>query len=172
MIYYLGTSAIPAKTLSRVVFVPFAFIKSSFEFTDPSNPVEWQAGFDSGDIVLIYQTRGTYDGGAEVEGPGFGDQATRTIGMNHTITLDAPNYARNCDFFNTLRNSRQYKGAYRTGTKIHLIDATLGITPKNPVAQELTSDVVWNLTIKWSSPNSPCPFDVPPGIFDSCTVNV
>lgn len=149
-----------------------AFIKNTFEFTDPSNPTEWQTGFDNGDIVIIPETRGTYDGGAEQEGPGFGDQATRVIGYNHTLTFDAPNYKRNCDFFNILKNSRQYKFAYRTGSSINMVDVTVGVIPKAPVAQELTSDVVWNVTVKWSSPDSPCPYDVPPGIFDACVVNV
>lgn len=146
----------------------FALIKNSFSFVDPSDPTEWSAGIDSGDIIVIPQTKGSYDGGSETEGTGYGDQQSRVTGMNHQIQLQDPNYASNADFYNTVRGSRAWKGAYRTETKVHLINRTLSLIPKNPVQEDLTTDVVWDITIKWSDKASPVPYDVPPGIFDAC----
>lgn len=148
-----------------------AFIKTSFAFTDPSDPTEWTAGFEAGDIILIPNTAGTFDGGAEVESPGFGDQATRLTGYNFQLQFQDPNYKGNCNFYNTLKNSRQYKAAYRTGTQIHIIDTTVQVIPKNPVTDDINSAVVWDVLVKWSGVDVPCPFDVPPGIFDACTYN-
>ncbi|MFQ6415315.1 hypothetical protein ACLNB1_10290, partial [Streptococcus pneumoniae] len=85
-----------------------------FAFVDPSDPTEWRAGFISGDIILIPQTKGTFDGGAEVEAPGYGDQSTRLTGYNFQLQYQDPNYRQNCNFYNTLKNSRAYKAAYRT----------------------------------------------------------
>lgn len=146
-----------------------AFIKSTFAFVDPSNPTEWEAGFASGDIILIPQTKGTFDGGAEVESPGYGDQVTRLTGYNFQLQYQDPNYKLNCSFYNTLKNSRAYKAAYRTETQIHIIDTTVQVIPKNPVQEDTNSEVVWDVLVKWSGPDVPCPYDVPPGIFDSCT---
>lgn len=148
-----------------------AFYKSSFAFVDPSDPTEWEAGFASGDIILIPQTNGTFDGGAEVEAPGYGDQVTRLTGYNFQIQYQDPNYRGNCNFYNTLKTSRQYKAAYRTGTQIHLIDSTVQVIPKNPVQEDPNSAVVWDVLVKWSGKDVPCPYDVPPGIFDACVAN-
>ena len=148
-----------------------AFIKSTFAFTDPSDPTEWEAGFLSGDIILIPQTKGTFDGGAEVESPGYGDQVTRLTGYNFQLQYQDPNYKQNCTFYNTLKNSRAYKAAYRTETQIHIIDTTVQVIPKNPVQEDTNTEVVWDVLVKWSGKDVPCPYDVPPGIFDACVYN-
>lgn len=146
-----------------------AFIKTSFAFVDPSDATEWETGFASGDIILIPQTKGTFDGGAEVESPGYGDFATRLTGYNFQAQYQDPNYKLNCDFYNALKNSRQYKFAYRTETQIHITNVGVQVIPKNPVQDDVTTEVVWDVLVKWADKDVPCPFDVPPGIFDACT---
>lgn len=148
-----------------------AFIKSTFAFTDPSSPAEWQAGFAAGDIILIPQTKGTFDGGAEVEAPGYGRQATRLTGYNFTAQYQDPNYRLNCAFYNAIKNSRAYKFAFVTETQVHITDTVVQVIPKNPVQAELTSEVVWDVLVKWSGRDLPCPHDVPAGIFDECVAN-
>ena len=148
-----------------------AFIKNTFAFIDPSNPTEWEAGFASGDIILIPQTKGTFDGGAEVEAPGYGDQSTRLTGYNFQAQYQDPNYRQNCAFYNAIKNSRGYKFAYRTQTQIHISDTTVQVIPKNPVQDDTTSEVVWDVIVKWSGSDLPCPFDAPAGIFDACVAN-
>jgi hypothetical protein len=148
-----------------------AFIRKTVAFTDPSNPVEWQTYFDNGDIILIPQTKGTFDGGAEVEAPGYGDQATRLTGYNFQAQFQDPNYKLNCNFYNSLKNSRDFKFAYRTSTQIHMVDTVVQAIPKNPVTDDINGEVVWDVLVKWSGKDLPCPFDVPPTIFDACVVN-
>lgn len=158
----------PCEDIEQGRIRSMAFIKKTFVFIDESNPTEWEVGFAAGDIILIPQTKGTYDGGSEVLAPGYGDQAERFTGFNHQLQFQDPNYAQNCAFYNTLKRSRQYKAAYRTSSKIHIIDATVQVIPKNPVQEDINSEVVWDVIVKWSHPDSPCPYDVPPGIFDAC----
>lgn len=145
-----------------------AFIKQTFAFVDPTDPTEWQAGFAAGDIILIPFTRGTFDGGSEIESAGYGRQATRLNGYNFQAQYQDPNYRQNCNFYNALKNSRQYKFAYATSTQIHLTDSVVSVIPKNPVTDDTTSDVVWDVLVKWSGLDLPCPFDQPAGIFDQC----
>lgn len=148
-----------------------AFYKSTVAFTDPSNPTEWEAAFAAGNVFLIPQTKGTFDGGAEVESPGYGDQQTRLTGYNFQLQYQDPNYRQNYAFYNALKNSRQYKVAYRTATQIHVVDATVQVIPKNPVQEDPTTEVVWDVLVKWSGSSLPQPFDAPPGIFDACVAN-
>lgn len=148
-----------------------AYIKKTFAFTDPTSPAEWQNGFASGDIILIPFVRGTFDGGAEVESTGYGDQATRLTGYNFQAQYQDPNYRSNCAFYNALKNAKDYKFAYRTETQIHITDVPVQVIPKNPVQDDINSEVVWDVIVKWSSKDLPCPVDVPEGIFDACVAN-
>lgn len=161
----------PCETIEQGRVRSVAFIKKDFVFTDPSSPTQWRTGFLADKIIIIPQTKGTFDGGAEVEGPGYGDQSTRLTGYNFSANFEDPNYKKNCGFYNNLKNSREWRFAYRTGSQIHITDTVVQVIPKNPVADDLNSEVVWNVIVKWSDNDLPCPFDVPPGTFDACTYN-
>ena len=143
-----------------------AYIASDFEFTDPSDPSEWQAGILAKKIILIPEVNGSFDGGSEVETPGYGDQQTKLVGYNFQLTYNDPNYKLNADFYNALKLSRNYRLVYRTETQVHLTQNTVQAIPKNPVAEDLTSEVGWNVLVKWSEGVLPIPYDMPAGIFN------
>lgn len=142
-----------------------AFISQDFTFTDPSDPTEWQTGIAAKQIIVIPEVNGTFDGGAEVEGPGYGDQATKLTGYNFQSVFNDPNYKLNADFYNAIKRSRNYRYAYRTENLIHITENAVSVIPKNPVTDDLTSEVVWNVTVKWSEGDLPVPYDMPGGIF-------
>lgn len=160
----------PCETKEKGRIGSTAFIKTSFEFTDPSDPTEWQTGINVRDIIIIPEVLGSFDGGTEVEGPGYGRQSTSLLGYNFTANFKDPNYKGNCDFYNLLKNSRAWKFAFKTETQIHITTNPVQVIPKNPVTEELNSDVVWDVTVKWDDQNLPCPFDEPAGIFTCFTV--
>ncbi|MBA4168749.1 MAG: hypothetical protein H0X41_14585 [Chitinophagaceae bacterium] len=145
-----------------------AYIHSSVAFINPSSPVEWRAGILSGKIIIIPKVIGSYDGGAEVESAGYGDQSTELTGYNHSLNFKDPNYSTNADFYNALKRSRSYNIAWRTSSQTHISNGIVSAIPKNPVTEDLTSAVVWDVTNKWASEELSEPFDTPPGIFDEC----
>lgn len=147
-----------------------AFVKNSFSFTDPTSAAEWTTGIENEDIVVIWETQGSYDGGTTSELTGFGDREFTNGGTTHVLTFKDPNYSENCDFYNAIRNSSDYTIAFRTSSKVHLAGAPVTITPKNPVADDLKSNVVWEATVKWQNPDSPCPYETPAGIFGRCYI--
>lgn len=142
-----------------------AFIASDFAFTDPTNPTEWRNGILAKKILIIPFTNGTFDGGAEVEGPGYGDQVSKLTGYNFSATFNDPNYKLNADFYNAIKRSSSWKFAFRTENLTHLVQNTVAIIPKNPVTDDLVSEVVWNVLVKWSDDDLPVPYDTPAGIF-------
>lgn len=142
-----------------------AFIKDTFEFTDPTNPNEWIAGIASKDIIIVNRTNGSFDGGSEVEGPGYGDQATELLGFNFVAVYNDPNYTYNADFYNAIKRSGNYRFAYKTETLVHLTTKTVSVIPKNPVADDITSRVQWNVTVKWAEEDLPIPYTAPAGVF-------
>lgn len=158
----------PCEALEKGRIGTAGFIKTSFEFTDPSNPTEWQAGINSKDIIVIPEVVGSFDGGTEVEGPGYGRQATKLLGYNFTSNFRDPNYKRNVAFYNLLKNSRNYRYFYVTETQVHITDNPVSIIPKTPVTEDLNSDVAVDVTVKWDGNDMPLPYDAPAGIFGTC----
>lgn len=143
-----------------------AFIANDFEFTDPSNPVEWATGIGLKKIIIIPKTNGTFDGGSEIEVPGYGRQASKLTGYNFVAVYNDPNYKTNATFYNGLKRSSNYKFAYVTGSSVHLTVPTVSAVPKNPVVDDVTSEIVWNVSVKWGDEDLPVPYDIPAGIFD------
>lgn len=158
----------PCESFEQGKIRAVAFIKNTFAFVDPTSPTEWRAGINAHDIIVIPAVIGSFDGGSEVLGPGYGDQSETLIGYDFTSTIRDPNYTSNCTFWNLLKTSRLYKYAYKTGTQIHLTNNPVVVIPKNPVTEDINSFVEWNILIKWKDSDLPCPFDVPAGIFDEC----
>jgi hypothetical protein len=138
-----------------------AFIKDSFNFTNPEDSSEWQAGISSGDIVLIPQVHGSLADPTEKEGVGYGDTVSTVLGFDFAVTFFDPNYAENCDYYNALKKTQNWKFMYKTSTKGHLTNVTVTVIPKAPIADELTSEVVWVVMVKWADENHACPFDFP-----------
>lgn len=141
------------------------FIKDSFAFVDPTDPTEWQAGIASKDIIIIAEVLGQFDGGQPVEGSGYGDQQSKLTGYNFELGFKDPNYKNNADFYNAIKNSRNYKVAYRTETQTHISDNNVSVIPRNPVTENLTDEVVWDVLVKFSQADLPEPFDTPANIF-------
>ena|ERR1043165_4991069 len=142
-----------------------AFYKKSFAFTDPSNPLEWRTGILNKDIIIIPDVNGTFDGGSEVTADGYGDQQEKLIGYNFTAQYKDPNYKQNADFYNVIKNSRNWMFAFKTETQVHFSDVTVQVIPKNPVTANTTDEVVWDVTVKWAGGTVPKPYDAPAGTF-------
>lgn len=145
-----------------------AFVRTSFNFIDITNPTEWQTGINNRDIIIIPEVLGSYDGGTEVLGAGYGRRSETLTGYDFTSNFKDPNYKSNCDFYNLIKESGQWKYAFKSETQIHITGNPVTIIPKNPITEDLNSDVVYDVLVKWKDRNLPCPFDEPAGIFDEC----
>jgi len=132
--------------------------------TDLSDPAPWKAGIVEKQVIIVPETQGSLDS-AEVTGPGYGDESERLIGYNHTVTFRDPNYKQNSAFYNSIKFSRSLRLAYRTETQTHLSGKTVKVIPKAVIADDLTGEVVWEVTVKWFEADIPAPADTPPGVF-------
>lgn len=144
-----------------------AFIKQSYVFTNPALASEWITGIESGDIIIIPATRGSFDGGTPKLVTGYGDVAEKYASSDYSLTYFDPNYKTNRDFYNALKRSVNYKVAYKTETLVHMTDKVASIAPKAPVVDDVTGYVEWEVNVKWSSKNEPTAHIAPVGIF-SC----
>lgn len=155
----------PCEAMEHARVRSVAFIKDSFSFVDPTDPTEWQTGIENRDIIVISEVLGQFDGGQAVEGPGYGDQQSKLTGFNFELAYKDPNYKNNADFYNAIKNSRNFKVAFRTETQTHISENNVSVIPRNPVSENLTDEVVWDVLVKFSQADLPEPTDTPANIF-------
>ena len=141
--------------------------KSTYTFTDISDPTEWATAIQAGDVYVYPFTRGSLEV-AETESPGFGDNSTTVDGYEFTLNAVDPNYTGNCASWKSLRKNKSLLVGYRTETQIHLSEKTVSISPMAPIAEDVKAGVYWNVKIKWSQDDPSCPVDMPTGVFEAC----
>lgn len=146
------------------------FVSNSFTFTDETDPTEWAAGIASGDIFIIPETHGDFSAPSPKFGAGFGDTVEQLLAYDFTAKYFDPNFASNCEWYNTIKKNRNFKFGWRTSSKCYISTKTVVIVPMYEVQDDLTSLVTWNTQIKWQAADLPCPFDTPEGIFDECYI--
>lgn len=114
----------------------------------------FESAITSGDIILIPETTGTFDGGAAQTGDGYGDAETRLLGYLYTLNFNDPSFASNVEFWEAAEK-RSWKFAWRTESLIHFSDKAGTLQAIAPVEQDLTSAVVHQVTATWKSQNKP-----------------
>ena len=122
-----------------------------------------------GKAHLISETTGTYDGGSAQTGDGYGDEETRLLGYLYTLNFKDPSYAGNKDFYENVEKSH-WQVCWRTETLLHFADKPAGIQAIDPVEQDLTSAVSWDVTATWKSKNKPeiTPLEPLKQFFEGC----
>ena len=147
-----------------------AYVHESYLATllaDPTDQSLWDAGVAASKIYIIPATTGTFDGGAPVEAPGFGNVETIITGYNFSLQYKDPAYKDNVGFYNTIKKSGHYYVAFRTATLTKISDAPVTVIPKAPVADDKNSIVTWEVEVKFSQPDHSVPFVTPVALF-SC----
>ena len=149
-----------------------AYIANDYYATlaaDPENIDTWTDGITAGKIFIIPATQGSFDGGAAVEASGYGDADTKVIGYKFTLTYKDPTLNGNTPFYNTIKNSGNYHVAFRTETLTRISTSPATAKPKAPVADDLNSEVVWEVEVTFSQPDHSVPFVTPVDLF-TCAV--
>lgn len=145
-----------------------AFIHKSYLATliaGIANAQTWTDGINGKAIFVIPETIGSFDGGAPVEGTGYGDASNRLIGYNFTLNFKDPSFEGNYPFYNSISQSSGWCIAWRTETLTRISAKQVNIVPKSPVAEDLNSEVVWDVEVKWVQKNQPQIFTTPANVF-------
>jgi hypothetical protein len=121
----------------------------------PTLEATWQAGIDAGKIVIIPNTSGSYAPGDPSQLRGYGDNKNSNGPREQTLNYFDPNLSENYQFYNAIGNVSQKVIAFRTSNIVHIADVTSSIVAGSPVEDDLESEVVWNVTAKWTSANLP-----------------
>lgn len=155
-------------SIDKGSIVSAAFIDINKVFSNISNPAEWAIETYAATILVHKEVRGQYPAAAKVTVSGYGKQAERVVGHNHSVTFRVPSILGNEGYWNALNKSNTYKLAFVTGSDQGILWYTNQIVSINavPVVPEgLDSQVDWLVECTWSNVNLPSTYAVPTGVF-------
>jgi hypothetical protein len=132
----------------------FALIKEGTTIAIPFDLADWTAAVESGVIIIIPNSNGTFDGGSPKMGAGYGDDKERKLGDDYVLAVKDPAYAVNSDFWQAAEKEK-WGVAFRSETQLHYVEKAVKITAKAPIEGDTESEVVWNLDAKWFSKTKP-----------------
>jgi hypothetical protein len=122
---------------------------------DPTSLAAWQAGVISGDIIILPETSGAYDPGEPKELKGYGNRKSSYGPRTMKLTMADPDYYENYAFYNEIINRTDLVPVFRTSSLIHIFDKVASIKAKDPVADDLEEEVVWQVECEIVSSNLP-----------------
>lgn len=148
------------------------FIHKDFIFAndDTTDVAEWSRGIDARQIFVVPETNGEMPEPSEKTGAGYGDATETLTGYDFSAKFNDPNFTSNCDFYNALIGNRNYKFFYRTSSKTYITEVPVTIIPKYKIDNDLNSEVVWNVSVKWMGQTFPCPFETPDAVLTQCYI--
>lgn len=132
----------------------FALIKKGTVIDIPFVLASWTAAVEAGNIIIIPESNGTFDGGTPKMGSGYGNSKERKLGDDYILAVKDPNYAANIEFWEAAEKET-WNAAFRTGSQLQYIYADVKVTAKAPVEADVDSEVVWNIEAKWFSTAKP-----------------
>ncbi len=134
------------------------FIKEAYLPTLLANPTDitkWDDGIASGSIILIPKTSGSYDPGDPKELKGYGDRKSSYGPRTMKLMFNDPDFADNYHFFNEISERTDLVPFFRTSSLVRIFDKPASIKAKDPVADDLEEEVVWNVECEVVSTNLP-----------------
>ncbi len=134
------------------------FIKESYLPTLLANPTDitkWNDGITNKSIILIPKTSGSYDPGDPKELKGYGDRKSSYGPRTMKLVFNDPDYADNYHFFNEISERTDLVPFFRTSSLVRIFDKPASIKAKDPVADDLEEEVVWNVECEVVSVNLP-----------------
>lgn len=134
------------------------FIKKAYlasVLATPTTQATWQAGIDSGDIIMLPETSGSFDPGTPKELKGYGNRSKSYGPRTMKLSLNDPDYVDNYAFYNEISGRSDLVPFYRTSSLVHIFDTVASIVASDPVADDLEEEIVWNVVCEVISQNLP-----------------
>lgn len=110
----------------------------------------FEAALSAGNIYIVPETTGTYNGGEPEYGAGYGDESQRLIGRNHELSVTDPSYEGNDEFYTELEKEHWIPG-WRGDKLLHIGTKPASVVATDPIEEGLETDVTWKATINWKA---------------------
>lgn len=141
---------------------------SSAAFIDPSDDAEWTTKIAANEAFVIPATNGEYTEPSPVMGEGFGSQKEFLQSKDHSLTANVLYNPNNTQFFNELQKQKNLRIWFATENYVRATDVNCQAVVSEPVPSDINGVLIQKVTVTWSSPDNPLPYNKPVGIFDEC----
>lgn len=121
----------------------------------PTLLATWETGIIAGKIIVVPETAGEYDPGEPKVLKGYGDRIETYGARTMTLKFNDPNLVANYEHYNGLGNQTELIPFFRTSSQLRIFDKPATITAKDPVADDIESEVTWEVSAKVVSSNIP-----------------
>ena len=138
-----------AGRVSAVAFVTKSYLDNTL-IGNFSDLTKWTAGVSSGDIILIPECSGSYDGGSPTFGAGYGRKSQRLLGSEHKCTFTDANYLANESVYAALEVSGKWVCVMFTETLGHVANQPTSMFAKKEIKDDLKSEVVGIVECAWT----------------------
>ncbi len=109
---------------------------------------EIEQALESGDLIVIPKSRGSFDGGSPKMGAGYGDQKERLLGYDFTANVKVPHYQENYEFWQWAEQ-QEWRFGFWTEKTAHLTEKTVTLNVKAPIEEDIETEIGWNVEVKW-----------------------
>lgn len=132
------------------------YIRSGFDLTPLKAALKagtgaaaiFEAAVIAGNIHVVPETTGTYNGGEPEYGAGYGEESQRLTNRNHEISVKDPSYDGNSDFYTRIEKEHWIVG-WKGDKLLHFGTKPASVVATDPTEEGLETDVTWNATINW-----------------------
>lgn len=132
------------------------YIKTSYDLTQLKAALKagtgaasvFEAAIEAGNIHIIPETTGTYNGGEPEYGAGYGDESQRLISRNHELSVTDPSYEGNSEFYTEIEKD-QWIPAWKGENLLHFGTKPASVVATDPIEEGLETDVTWKATVNW-----------------------
>lgn len=120
----------------------------------------WQAAKTAGDVIILPELSGSFDGGSPVYKEGFGDVKENYVGSDFVANIKDPVYKLNHPHYKSLAGKTSWHFVYLTESLLHISGTGTTVAPKNPITESVDDNVIWEAEIKWFEEFTPAPHEV------------
>ena len=115
---------------------------------------DWELQVGLGNIFIMPETRGSFDGGTPKYITGYGSTKEKKVGDDYILSVSDPNYVDNVLFYQEAEK-HLWNIAYLSETQLNYVAQDVTLTAKAPIEEDLETDVAWDLELKWFSKLKP-----------------
>ena len=125
-------------------------VKKGTEISIPLDAEEWEADIVAGNIIILPEVRGSFDGGTPRMVAGYGSKTEIKVGDDYVLNVSDPAYADNAEFWEEAER-HTWNICYVSEKVLVYVPAEVQLMAKAPIDEDLNAVVDWDIELRWFS---------------------
>ena len=125
-------------------------VKKGTEISIPLDDEEWESDIVAGNIIILPEVRGSFDGGTPRMVTGYGSKNEIKVGDDYVLNVSDPAYADNAVFWEEAER-HTWNICYVSEKVLVYVPAEVQLMAKAPIDEDLNAVVDWDIELRWFS---------------------